>query len=367
MPSNLYCDPMRPRGEIDFQPVERILVVKLSSLGDIVHATPCLRSLRRACPTAEIVLAVEGRFAALVRESPWIDRLIETEASSGLLSSLIEARRRLASIGSPRFDLAIDLQGLRRSAAWIYASRARVQTGRGGIRPGWQRVHRPDLSRHAVDVCASVLENAGIAVIDRRPEITVSVAADRELDVLLARRSVAPQGFVLLNPFSRWQAKAWPLDRYAELLGWMRSQCSVSPLIVGGPGEEEQAARLMDLLEAGTAVSLVGQLSLPQALCLYRRARLMVTGDSGPMHAAAALGTKVIALFGPTLPERTGPLGDDHIVLQTKRPPAYDAYRTDRSGEYIRALDVATVRAAVDRVLINPAAGSASYVRPGRL
>ena len=367
MPSNLYWDPMRPRGEIDFQRVERILVVKLSSLGDIVHATPCLRSLRGACPSAEIVFSVEGRFAALVRESPWTDRLIETDASSGPLSSFLEARRRLAGIGSPRFDLAIDLQGLRRSAAWVYASRARVQTGLGGIRPGWQCVQRPDFSRHAVDICASVLENAGIAVIDRRPEITVSAAADRELDVLLARCSVASQGFVLVNPFSRWPSKAWPLDRYAELLGWMRSQCSVSLLIVGGPGEEDQAARLMDLLEPGTATSLVGQLSLPQALCLYRRARLMVTGDSGPMHAAAALGTQVIALFGPTLPEHTGPVGDEHIVLQAKRPPAHHTYRTDRSGEYIRALEVASVRAAVERVLINPAASSESFVRPGRL
>ena len=357
---------MRLRGEIDLARIERLLVVKLSSLGDIVYATPCLRSLRRACPSAEIVLAVEGRFAAVVRESPWIDRLIETDTSSGFVSTLLEARQRLAHIGSHRFDLAIDLQGLRRSAAWIYASRARVQTGRGGIRPGWQRVHRPDLARHAVDVCAAVLENVGIRVIDRRPEITVSAAADRELEGLLTRRSLAPQGFVLVNPFSRWPSKAWPLDRYAALLGWMRSRCSVSPLIVGGPGEEDQAAQLMNRIEPDTAVSLVGELSLPQALCLYRRARLMVTGDSGPMHAAAALGTKVIALFGPTLPEQTGPLGDDHIVLQAKRPPTHHTYRTDRSGEYIRALDVATVRAAVEKLLINPAAGSASFVRPGR-
>ena len=357
---------MRLRGEIDLARIERLLVVKLSSLGDIVHATPCLRSLRRACPSAEIVLAVEGRFAAVVRESPWIDRLIETDTSSGFVSTLLEARQRLAHIGSHRFDLAIDLQGLRRSAAWIYASRARVQTGRGGIRPGWRRAHRPDLARHAVDVCAAVLENVGIRVIDRPPEITVSAAADRELEGLLTRRSLAPQDFVLVNPFSRWPSKAWPLDRYAELLGWMRSQCSVSPLIVGGPDEENQAAHLLDLVEPGTAVSLVGQLSLPQALCLYRRARLMVTGDSGPMHAAAALGTKVIALFGPTFPERTGPLGDDHIVLQAKRPPTHHTYRTDRRGEYIRALDVATVRTAVEKALINPAAGSASFVRRGR-
>ena len=352
--------------KVDLARVERILVVKLSSLGDIVHATPCLRALRIAYPKAEIVLAVERRFAAVVRENPCIDRLIETDASDRLWSSFRAARHHVGSSGRARFDLAIDLQGLARSAAWVYASGARVRTGRGGIRPGWQHVHRPDLSRHAVDVCAAVLEQVGIAVGHRRPEITVSSAADRELDGILASRSLAPHGFVLVNPFSRWPSKAWPLERYAELLHWMKTRCSVPVLIVGGPGEESEAARLMELVEPSTAHSLVGQLSLEQALCLYRRTPFMVTGDSGPMHAAAALGTRVIALFGPTLPQRTGPFGDGHVVLQAARPPSHHAYRTDHGREYIRALQVDTVRAAVERVLLSPAADAPPLAQPGR-
>jgi ADP-heptose:LPS heptosyltransferase len=334
--------------------LSRILVVKLSSLGDVVHVTPCLRALRLLSPRAEIVMAVERRFAAVVRESPWIDRLIEAESSAGFLGSLVEARRRLAGL---RFDLAVDLQGLGRSAAWVYASGARVRAGRGGVRPGWQLVHRPDLARHAVDVCADVLGALGIEVADRRPEIRVSAAADRELDGILAQQTIEPRGLVLANPFSRWPSKAWPVERWAELLRWLRSQLDGSILTVGGPGEEHEAARLLGLLAPGVTTSLVGRLSLEQALCLYRRVRLMITGDTGPMHAAAAVGTRVVALFGPTLPERTGPWGDGHVVLQARRPSAHHAYRADPDREYIRALDVAAVRTAVAKALAIPDPG----------
>jgi heptosyltransferase-1 len=328
----------------------RILIVRLSSLGDIVHVTPCLRALRLAHPEAEIVVAVERRFAAVLRESPWIDRLIEVKSSeAGVFRSLAYARQHLA--GS-QFDLALDLQGLRRSAAWVYASGARVRAGRGGPRPGWQLAHRPDLARHAVDVAAEILGALGIEVADRRPEIRVSAAADRELDEILAGRVIEPHGFILANPFSRWRSKAWPVDRWAELLGWMHSETDRSIVIVGGPGEEGEADRLERMLPPGLAESLVGRISLEQALCLYRRARLMITGDTGPMHAAAALGTPVVALFGPTLPERTGPWGDEHIVLQALRPPDHQAYRHDPEGRFIRALDSETVRAGVARALV---------------
>jgi lipopolysaccharide heptosyltransferase I len=327
----------------------RILVVRLSSLGDIVQVTPCLRALRLAYPEAEIVVAVEQRFAAVLRESPWIDRLIEVESSgAGFLPSLVDGRRRLAAL---RFDLAVDLHGLRRSAAWVYASGARMRAGRGGSRPGWQVVHRPDLDRHAVDVGADVLGALGIEVADRRPEIRVSADADRELEAILAAQEIERQGFILANPFSRWRSKEWPVDRWADLIGWMRSETDEPIVIVGGPAEESRGEVLEGMLGADPTTSLVGRLTLDQALCLYRRARLMISGDTGPMHAAAALGTPVVALFGPTLPERTGPWGEEHIVLQALRPPYHHAYRFDPEGRFIRGLDSETVRAGVARAL----------------
>ena len=102
---------------------------------------------------------------------------------------------------------------------------------------------------------------------------------------------------------------------------------------------------------AACAISLAGRLTLAEALCLFRRARLMISCDSGPMHAAAALGTPVVALFGPTLPERTGPWGSEHVVLQAERPPEHHAYRSDDARRYISALTVDAMMAGVQRAL----------------
>jgi len=143
----------------------------------------------------------------------------------------------------------------------------------------------------------------------------------------------------------------WPLDRYAQLMHRLREDLRLPIIITGGLDEVEQSLVLTQLLRAGTAISLVGRLTLGQALCLYQRARLMVTGDSGPMHAAAALGTRIVALFGPTLPERTGPWGRDHIVIQKARPPSHYAYRSDRNRKYMRAIEVETVYEAVRSAL----------------
>jgi ADP-heptose:LPS heptosyltransferase len=116
--------------------LRRILVVKLSSLGDIVHVTPCLRALRRACPAARIAMAVDRRFAALVRGHPHVDEVIEADEGRSRLAAWAEPWRHLAGCRSPRFDLAIDFQGTRRSALWTYASFARIRAGSSRAREG---------------------------------------------------------------------------------------------------------------------------------------------------------------------------------------------------------------------------------------
>lgn len=326
--------------------VERILVVRLSSLGDVVLATPALRAIRAGFPAAEIVVAVERRFAAVLRQNPRIDRLVEAESGpAGALRALLESRRALRA--EPRFDLAIDLQGLRRSAIWVYASRARLRMGRGRPRPFWHSAVEPDLRRHAVRVGAEILERIGIPAGEGDPEISTDPSADETLLRKLADRGVADRGFVVLQPFSRWRSKDWPAERWEAVVESLAAARRVPVVVSGAPGEEEAAARIA----ASGAVSLAGALTLAEALCLYRRARFLVSGDTGPMHAAAALGTRVVALFGPTLPERTGPWGRGHEVVQERRPEGAPVHREDREGVFIRAIGVDRVRGAIDRAL----------------
>jgi ADP-heptose:LPS heptosyltransferase len=260
-------------------------------------------------------------------------------------------RRALA--GRPPFDLAIDFQGNWRSALWVYLSRAKVKAGRGGIRPGWALSFRPDKSRHAVRVCASVLELLGVPMDDLNPEVVPSAVADGRVRELLGQHGLPEQGFLVINPFSRWASKAWPVECYAELVARVRAERLVRVVITGGPAEIGPGRDLEERLQ-GQALNLVGRLSLEESICLYGRAGMMVTGDSGPMHIAAALGKRVIALFGPTLPEQTGPWGQLDGVIQIRRPPQQRAYRTDPLGSYIRAIPVEAVVRAVLEALDRP-------------
>jgi ADP-heptose:LPS heptosyltransferase len=330
-----------------------VLVVKLSSMGDIVHVTPSLRALRREFPTASIAMAVERRFAPLVRQSPHLDELIEVDPGQGRWAAWLEPWRHLAGRRRPRFDLAIDFQGTRRSAAWVYASGARVRAGRRRgagreWRPGWRQVVSPTPGRHAVRVCADVAASVGVPVVELDPELHAAPGADERLGARLAEAGVPPSGFVLVNPFTRWPSKSWPIDRYRALLTGLPKDIPAPIVVHAGPGEESGLEPLADIAAPrGRAAAIISALPLDEALALFRRARLMVTGDTGPMHCAAALGTPVVALFGPTWPECTGPWGAGHRVIQSSRPPTPDTYRTDDRGLHIRAIDVPTVRRAI--------------------
>lgn len=345
---------MRP---LDPAEVRSILAVKLSSLGDVVHVTPCLRALRRHFPQARLTLAVDAPFADVVRHNLHLDEIISPAGRPGRWGRLVGIRQVLA--GRPRFDLAIDFQGNWRSALWVYLSRARVKAGRGTGRPGWAVRVRFDPTMHAVPFCAGILEALGLPVPDLTPEVFPDPAADERVRQLLGRAGLPARGFLLVNPFSRWASKAWPAERYAELITRVRGERPVPVVVTGGPGETGQGRALVGRLLSGAVLDLVGRLSLAESIALFGRAGLMVTGDSGPMHIAAALGTRVVALFGPTLPERTGPWGQLGAVIQARRPRKHRAYRSDSTGKYIRAIPVETVVRAVLSALDRPEPGTA--------
>jgi ADP-heptose:LPS heptosyltransferase len=330
------------------QEPRRVLVVKLSSLGDIVHVTPCLRALRHAWPRAEIVMAVEHRFADLVRHSPYLDGLVEVDPPLRTTWAIWQqARRALGPFRKVPFDLAIDFQGNRRSALWIYASGAAVKAGRGGWRPGWQVSVARDPGHHAVEVCASIAKAIGIAVDDLSPEITVSSSDAGRICDLLRPHGLGDRDLFLAHPFSRWRSKEWPLARYVETLRAIRPPNGRPWVVTGGPDDEERAGALIAALPAGTAISLAGRLTVGELLCLLRRGKFLLTGDTGPMHAAAAFGVTVVALFGPTWPERTGPRGTGHMVIQARRPPSHHTYTVDREGSYMAAIEVGPVVDAI--------------------
>lgn len=335
---------------LDLRDCRTVLIVKPSALGDIVHATPCLRRLRHALPQARILMVVEPQFAAVVRHNPHVDALIEHRlgAPRALPFRVWGAWRVLRP---HRIDLAIDLSGSRKCIAWMLGSRARITAGRGRRYVRWRLPYTPTPGLHAVEVCQDVLDQIGLPAPPCDPEIYTSAEDDDRLLALLERLDAPARDFVVVNPFTRHAWKDWPLDRFAALVERLRGL----PIVIsGGPGEEQRAEELLRLAPAGAAVSLAGRLSLGEALCLYRRARLVVSGDTGPLHAAAALGTATVALFGSTLPERTRPWGAGHIVVQKSRPDVYPTPRSSRDDRHMRAIDVDAVHEAVMIQLARP-------------
>ncbi len=328
----------------------RILVVKLSSFGDIILVTGALRAIRQALPHASVTLAVEQRWSDVVRNNPNVHALIESSSRERLSPAyLAEILGNLSM--HPRFDIAIDLQGTRRSAAWIYLSGARIKVGRGRFRPGWHAAFDLDRTRHAVEVCAEVCRRIGVPSDHIDPEIRTGGREEQRLDEFLDAERLPRSSFVLFNPFSRWNSKSWPGRHAAAFVNQWR-KCSAHHLILtGGPDGQSRAEQLLGQLAPGTIASIVGRLPLGQALCLYRRARLMISCDSGPMHAAAAFGVPVVALFGPTHPEHTGPWGDNHCVVQARRPSSHHAYRNATDTSYMQAIDCDMVFEAVSAKL----------------
>lgn len=307
-------------------------------MGDIVHITPAMRALRARFPAAFISLVVEDRFAAVVEENPHIDQII-TVPHRGRRQWL----RCLQTVLARRpFEVAIDFQGLARSAVWIYSTRAALQTGRGGFRPFWRRALLNE-NQHAIEVNVGVVESLGVKVSNLHPEIFLNANAQTRVEHLLRRHGLGEKDFIVVNPFSRVRSKQWPLERYAQLVNLIFSKLQINTVVCGSAEERTMSDRLAMLVQPGAAVFMTGELSLAESLCVYERALLMVTGDTGPMHAAAALGTPVLALFGPTLPERTGPWGDHHTVIQTKKPPFHAMYRYDIQSRYMASIDVQTV------------------------
>ena len=332
---------------LDLSSIRRILLVRLTSFGDVVRISGLPAALRQACPGAEIVVVTDQGLGALFEAAPDIDRLILNRRQR-LPATWRQARAALRGFRRDGgFDLAIDLQGRPASAAWTYASGATIKAGRGGFRPGWRFTQATDYHVSDTREGAAILERLGIPVGDPAPVLHTSAAAEAAIEAILREAGLPADGFLLVNPFSRWPTKAWPLDRYAALLPQLRRAIDIPIAITAGASEAGEAAKLVAALPAGTAISLAGRLDLAQLLALLRRARLVLTGDSGPMHAADALGTKVVALFGPTWPERAGPWRKSQTVIQRWRSPRYHAYRQPESVAGMAAIPVDEVLAAV--------------------
>ncbi len=305
--------------------MKRILVVKLSSLGDLFHALPAVHLIRRHTG-ASVDWVCHGIYAELVAKFGPVDRVLRFPRDRFAR----DGRAFFRALRERDYDLALDFQGLMKSALVARAARAGRRIGpsfgREGSRLFYDAVAGPtDKNRHAVEECLDTARYLGAPV--EPVEFPVEFPA-HPLDL--------PPPRIGLLPCSRRPEKNWPGARFAELGRALLSERGGSVLVLGGPADRPVCDALAAAIGPG-AHNRCGRTSLVELGGLVRALDLLVTVDSGPMHMAAAVGTPTVAVFGPTDPVRTGPYGARHRVV--------------REGFDLAALPVAPVRAAALGVL----------------
>lgn len=320
---------MGPQSEI-----KDLLVVRLGSMGDVIHTLPAAAALRAAFPNARIGWIIEERWAELLctlpeprvggrsPHRPLVDRVhsVNTkEWRKSLLSPQTWERfaAAMSELRAPAYQIAVDFQGAVRSALFAKFSGAPIIYGarqpRENVATMWYTQQVITSGTHVVDQNLSL--SAAITGQTNAPRIELPIDdfTDAQTEKWLHEKSIGK--FAILNPGAGWGAKQWPADRYGQVAKTL-ANLGIKPLINFGPGEE-QLAQAVENASAGAAQQV--SLSLTKLSSLMRRASLFIGGDTGPLHLAAALKVPMIAIFGPTDPARNGPYGTRAIVLRNPR------------------------------------------------
>ena len=305
--------PERPPPRIDGSRVERLLILKLSSIGDVVHALPTASAIKRAFPSLRITWAIEEWTAPLVAGHPAVDRIVVFPTMVKWPSSPAHWVRRLTAavreLRSEPYDVCLDLQGLARSAALALLSRSPLRVARAGQREGAHLVSfgvpLPAKAVHAVDEYLSVARWLGAPVDLVSFSVPLPRPAAETADALLAARGVGPdRPIIVVNPSAAQRWKNWPAERWVVVMDAL-GDCGAVVLI----GTAAQAPAHAEIAAAAACrpIDLTGRTTLAEAIALVDRAALHLAPDTGTVHIADAVGTPVVAVYGPSRPWRVGP------------------------------------------------------------
>jgi heptosyltransferase I len=306
----------------------RLLAVRLSSLGDLVHTLPVVPALRSAFPDAQLDWVVDSRWSPLIKLVRGIDEVIALRSS---VSGYFECMSRVRQAG---YSCAIDFQGIYRSAVLGWASGAKRRIGRdrnsarehGAARFYTDRV--PPLGQHVAEMSMSLALRAG-AQRPSQMEFPIQVPTQEAGRLREKLRSEGAENYFVVSPGGGWKSKCWPAERFGALCVQMWERHRIRAVINLAPGEEQLGEAVV--ANSLPARPLVYCPALTELVALLSQALLVVGGDTGPLHLAAAVGTRVVALFGPTNAARNGPLPRGVIIQNhSSQPPNY------QRGDYVR-------------------------------
>jgi heptosyltransferase-1 len=340
---------MAPEG----QKTVNILIVKLSAIGDVIHTLPALAALRKLYPTADITWVVEEAAADLLTDHPDLDRVLVSRRKTWLREfregrialPLREMHAFYRVLRCRPYDLVIDFHGLMKSAVIVAMSGGRRRLGYNSLQElsglFYNEKIAEEMGKHAVDRYLDFVRYLAAGGHERAewlaaaPAFTIAIGEEEERHVealldehaalltacggLGDRRTISggagkpERRFVAVNPVAFWETKLWEEEKFAELCDRIWREMGLRVILTGSAAGPLERVRTRMKTQA---VNLGGRTTLRELACLYRQAALVITTDSGPMHLAAAVGTPLVALFGPTDPLRTGPYGPGHRVIR---------------------------------------------------
>jgi len=300
---------------------KRILIVGIDWLGDVIFSTPVIRAMRKKYPNAFIAYSTASRCLDVLKNNPYLDELIAYDEKPFLLNIAGNARfvQRLRQL---KFDEAWFLH---RSSTRAFLTRVAGIPNRIGYahtKRDWLLTQRQVMPRdvsHRIDIYLGLLRGSGIACDGREVDFFIN-DDDRTLWEKQKSRTPLADGrpYVVFHPGGNWDLKRWPIDSYRRLASFFKVK-GIRVVVCGTAKEAALAGVLADSASPKDVVSLCGETSIRTLACLIEESLLIISNDSGPIHLAAALGTPLVGLFGPTSPEDTGPVSRGRAVLLQKR------------------------------------------------
>jgi heptosyltransferase-1 len=326
----------------------RFLIVRLGSLGDVIHGIPVAAALRERFPSGRIDWMVDPRYVELLGHVTGIDAVIPINPRRPwtMLSTLRGLRR-------VNYFATFDLQGLVKSAVLARAAGAGKTIGfpRAHLRERLARLwytDMPEPGAHTHVVFKNLTLLAPLGVRELHPTFPIDVPWTETFEEVQGR--FGREGYVLLNPAAAWPNKRWPPARFGAVAAAIAASVGLRSLVLWGPGEERLARAVVE--ESRGAAELSPPTTVTDLFGIARSARLMVSGDTGPLHIAAAVGTPIVALFGPSISERNGPWsGSDIVVSRTDRCSCLYRRRCRKRAPCLEDISVEEVVAAVQRRL----------------
>ena len=342
----------------------KILILKPSSLGDVIHALPVLRLLKQHSPDAEIFWWIDAALAPLIEGDPDLAGIVRFERKRwGKPQYWPEMLRSIRSLRTQKFDLVIDLQCLARSGTFAWLANGKQLVGLDEAREGARgfydlAVPRRTFHTHAVDWYLAVLPPLGVPVhknftwLPERPEIAAAVKCKWQIES--DRQPTTPvrhPRWIAFQPGARWENKRWPAGHFAALIRSLAQTHPTTRFAILGGKDDLPLGESISQAVPERCLNLCGATSLPEMIEWVRLCDLLVTNDTGPMHVAAALGKPLVALFGPTEPRRTGPYGQLENVMRLNLPcsPCLKSVcHFEKPEECLRALTPAHVLRHID-------------------